>query len=132
MKLKIQTIQSIDLQDWDNLVVETYGRPYSLQQQDGCKDRGLEYLIVPYPYVDDYEDETITEEVNGEEMGVSFAAWLARDPKQPSNAPNGPRDDYDLERFWERNFYPSLNMVADDLHNKGLLPAGEYQIVIDW
>ena len=65
-------------------------------------------------------------------MGVSFAAWLARDPKQELDS------EYDWDRkngrdlFWHRNFYPSVDIDANDLHAKGLLPAGEYQIVIDW
>ena len=125
----IKTIQAIDCDDWDNLVVETYGRPYCLQQQNGCMERGTMHLSVPSEWTDDYEAETIPEKVNGEEMGVSFAAWLARDPEQqlPSD-----RQPWSLELFWHRNFYPNMEMVANDLHAKGLLPAGEYTIIIDW
>ena len=64
-------------------------------------------------------------------MGVSFKAWLERDPKQKLNA-----DDCDcpsaITMWWERNFYPDVQMIANDLHSKGLLPAGEYVINIDW
>lgn len=118
--LKFTTIQSVTLQDWDNLVRKTYGRTYSLQQQDGCKGRGVETFTVPCSDPWDFENDSIPEKVNGDEMGVSFAAWLARDPKRGA------------AMFWERNFYPSLEMVAQDLHVRGLIPAGEYQIVIDW
>ena len=130
--MKIKTIQSISVQDWDDFVEKTYGRIYSLQQQDGCKERGVEYITVPCDGAYDYENDSIPEEVNGDEMGVSFAAWLARDPKQPLDS----NDEWDRNRgidlFWCRNFYPSIDMLANDLHVKGLLPAGEYQIVIDW
>jgi hypothetical protein len=34
--------------------------------------------------------------------------------------------------WWDRNFYPNLQMVANDLHEKGLLAAGDYIISIDW
>ena len=34
--------------------------------------------------------------------------------------------------FWERNFYPHVEMVMNDLHAKGLVEAGEYVIDIDW
>lgn len=34
--------------------------------------------------------------------------------------------------WWVRNFYPDVNMVANDLYEKGLLEAGEYLINIDW
>lgn len=129
--LKVKSVQMIDVYDWDNLVEKTYGRPYSFQQQDGCKDRGTFDLKVPSTAYD-YENDTIPEEVNGEEMGVSFAAWLARDPKQKLNS----KDDWDrehgLDLFWTRNFYPDIQMIANDLHAKGLLPAGKYVIDIDW
>jgi hypothetical protein len=125
----IKSIQSIDCQDLDELIVETYGRPFNFQQQDGCKSRGVDHITVPVSDPYDYENDTIPEEVNGDEMGVSFAAWLARDPKQKLSS-----NDYEwsLDLFWSRNFYPNLDMVVNDLHARGLLPAGEYQIVIDW
>lgn len=119
----------IEVSDWDKLVSETYGRTYSFQQQDDCKSRGIEYLTVPCEHPEDYENDSLPEEVNGEEMGVSFAAWLARDPKEWAN-PNAPS--YEIDMFWERNFYPHVEMIVNDLHAKGLLPAGEYGINIDW
>ena len=118
----------IDVSDWDNLVVETYKRPYSFQQQDGCKDRQRVRLTVPEDAWD-YDNESIPEEVNGEEMGVSFKAWLERDPKQ--ELPND-KNIWSLELFWERNFYPDVQMIANDLHAKGLIEAGDYVIDIDW
>jgi hypothetical protein len=42
------------------------------------------------------------------------------------------RTDYRLELWWDRNFYPELQMVANDLHAKGLLAAGNHTILIDW
>lgn len=128
----ITTIQSIEVGEFDHLVESTYGRTYSFQQQNGCKDRGIENFIVPCEHPDDFENETIPEEVNGEEMGVSFAAWLARDPKQPLDSEDEWDREHGLELFWSRNFYPSLDMVVNDLYARGLIPAGEYQIVIDW
>jgi len=118
----------IDVSDWDNLVVETYKRPYNFQQQDGCKDRQRVRLTVPEDAWD-YDNESIPEEVNGEEMGVSFKAWLERDPKQ--ELPND-KNSRSLELFWERNFYPDVQMVANDLYTKGLIEAGDYVIDIDW
>ena len=124
------TIQKvIDVSDWDDLVVRTYNRPYSFQQQDGCKERQRVHITIPdHPY--DYENDSVPEVVNGEEMGVSFKAWLERDPKQPLNSGRG--DTFGLELFWERNFYPDVQMIANDLHTKGLIDAGDYVIDIDW
>lgn len=34
--LKYKNVRVISVQDWDDLVEKTYGRPYNLQQQDGC------------------------------------------------------------------------------------------------
>ncbi len=119
--IKTQTKQVIEVSDWDSLVVSTYSRPYNFQQQDDCKPRGTHHLTVPAT-ADDFENDTIPEEVNGEEMGVSFAAWLARTPGSGFNN----------ELFWERNFYPDVQMVANDLHAKGLIAAGDYIIEIDW
>ena len=126
--IQIRTIQRIDSDDWDNLVVETYGKPYILQQQNGCMDRHHFQIAVPdLPY--DYDNDSIPDEINGDEMGVSFAAWLARDPKEW----NGNPDDANyVGMFWERNFYPHVQMIVNDLHAKGLIPAGKYEIDIDW
>lgn len=119
----------ITCSDLDALVEKTYGRTYCFQQQDDCKDRGVENITVPVPNPYDFEATEIPEKINGDVMGVSFAAWLARDPDQ--GFADGSERNY-LGMFWERNFYPSVDMVVNDLHQKGLLPAGDYAIKIDW
>jgi len=127
--MKIRTEKVIDVSDWDALVEKTYGKPYSFQQQDGCQERGNFYLAVPEPS-EDYENDSLPEEVNHEEMGVSFKAWLNRDPKTPLASER--EDDFSIRLWWERNFYPNIQMIANDLHAKGLLEAGDYTINIDW
>lgn len=121
----------IDVGDWDQLVMDTYGRPYSFQQQDGCKSRGREYLNASANPDDvwEYDNVTVPEVVNHDEMGVTFEAWLARDPKQP--LPDR-EDSFGLELWWTRNFYPTAEAIAHDLVKRGLLEAGEYTIDIDW
>lgn len=133
--LRIQTVQMIEESDWSQFVSQVYGRRYRLQQQGGCYNRGVIPITVPSEYeYDDYPD-TVLEIVNGPEMGVNFEAWLARDPnafikqKEHDSFPD-PIGDRNL--WWDRNFYPPLDVVADDLHKRGLLPAGEYYINIDW
>lgn len=126
----MKTKNVIEVSEWDALVVKTYGRPYKLQQQDGCRGRGTEEITVPSE-ASDHERKSVPEEVNAEENGVSFAAWLARDPKRKLSDPDD-REDYCLELWWKRNFYPDLQMVANDLYAKGLLAAGDYTILIDW
>lgn len=127
--LKITLKKCISCSDLDDFVTQAYKRPYTFQQQDGCKERGVETVTVPAIHPHDYPNATVPEKINGSEMGVSFAAWLARDPKTW----NGPKKDApDISMFWERNFYPSLDMVLNDLHAKGLIEAGDYTIEIDW
>ena len=129
MKIKFETKKVISVRDWDELVKEVYGRPYNFQQQNGCKSRGTFDFEVPYAYGEDFENDTVKEVVNGPERGVSFAAWLARDPKKP--LADG-RADWGVELWWDRNFYPNVDMIINDLHAKGLLDEGEYSINIDW
>lgn len=128
--LNFRTRKIIELNDWNNLVETTYGRQYNFQQQNGCKDRGYFNFTIPTDATDDdYMNDSIPEEVNGEIMGVKFATWLARDPKQPII---NQESKYDLELFWERNFYPDIYTIANDMYNKGLIEKGEYSINIDW
>lgn len=134
MKTRTETV--IDVGEWDKLVQDTYGRVYSFQQQDDCRDRGNFYLTVPKDIDESHLPDSIPEVVNHNIMGVKFAAWLARDPKQPLDG-SGDRKEYysdqwAIDLWWARNFYPDIQVVANELHSKGLLPAGEYTIDIDW
>lgn len=131
--LKFTNKRIITVQDFDDLVEKTYGRPYSFQQQDGCKERQMVSISVPSKYsLDDYENDTVPEIVNGNKMGVSFKAWLARDPKQKLNSADEWDREHGLNLWWTRNFYPSVDMVIQDLFEKGLIEAGDYEIDIDW
>lgn len=131
--LNIQLKNFIDLEDWNGFVSEHYGKIYNFQQQEGCKDRGIFEFSVPYKYPEDFENDTIHEVVNGNIMGVSFKAWLERDIEQPLTSGNsGLNEGNKIRLFWKRNFYPHISMIVNDLHEKGLLPAGEYVINIDW
>ena len=127
MSIPIKQINTITVQDFDELVRSTYNRPYSFQQQDDCKVRGLTTISVP-ANPEDYENNSVPEIVNHQDMGVSFSAWLARDPEQL--LPGEGR--YSTKLWWKRNFYPHASMIINDLHSKGLLPEGDYSIDIDW
>lgn len=125
---KIVTERVVEVSEWDALVSETYGKPYSFQQQDGCKERQRFNITIPDRDYD-YGNDTIPEVVNHDEMGVSFKAWLARDPDQHLPDEKG---SWSLALWWERNFYPDVQTIANDLHSKGLIEAGDYVINIDW
>jgi len=128
--LKFKNKKVIEVQDWDKLVRDTYKKPYSFQQQQGCQPRGTYDLKIPSEYTNDEEmHDSIPEEINGGEMGVKFAVWLARDAAQPIN---GDKTPYVIDLFWIRNFYPDIETVANDLYSRGLIEAGEYTIDIDW
>ena len=85
MGIKIKTRNVIECGDWDELVVNTYGRPYKFQQQDGCQSRGNVHLIIPSADNDGEMYDKIPEIINGEIMGIKFAKWIERDPKAPLN-----------------------------------------------
>ncbi len=150
--IKTKSVKVIDCFDWDELVQETYNKIYCFQQQNGCRDRGTYDLTIPCEWddEDDMNDE-IPEIINGDKMGVKFEVWLKRDCKESLNPTDKElkscnyywgKTDEDKEKwkndtshinlFWERNFYPDINTVANDLYRKGLIEAGEYVIDIDW
>lgn len=128
--MKIQKVNQIDVYDFDKLVSETYNKKYSFQQQDGCKDRGIECITVPLEHPWDFENTQIPFKVNGEKMGVSFETWLNTSMEDTSK--HFPEYKWYNELFWERNFYPHVDMIINDLYEKGLIEEGEYQILIDW
>ena len=128
--LKISKKNVINVNDWDDLVIKTYGKPYSFQQQDDCQPRGTVGITIPdEAYEEEDMNDSIPESVNGNEMGVKFEVWLERDPNKP--LPES-EEKWMIDLFWGRNFYPNLQTVANDLHKKGLIEAGEYLIDIDW
>lgn len=132
--MKIRTEQVIDVSEWDKLVQKTYGRPYKFQQQDGCKGRGVYRIQVPDEEWSDFANDSVPEIVNHTKRGVSFAAWLKRDPRAQliDDGKIVETDQWAIDLWWSRNFYPDISMVINDLHAKGLLKAGNYTIDIDW
>jgi hypothetical protein len=135
LKININTIKTISCQEFDRVVQEVYKRPYAFQQQDGCKSRGHEPISVSKDTEDffDFQNDTIPEVVNGGERGVSFKAWLARDPKQPlRDQKTIITHQFSIDLWWKRNFYPSVEMIINDLCKRDILEPGEYWIIIDW
>ncbi len=122
-----RTEKIIDSFDLDKLVEETYGKVFTFQQQDGCKPRGTERITVPVIEPFDYKNDTIKEQINGPEMGVSFKVWLNKDPNYTVESKERFKD-----IWWGRNFYPHIDMIINDLYKKGLIEKGEYTIEIDW
>jgi len=125
----MKQVNMIDSLEFDNIVEKTYGKPYCFQQQEGCKDRGVEHFMIP-TLGTDFDIDSIPEVTNGDIMGVSFKAWLERDPTTPLN--NTETLDWRIKLFWERNFYPHPDILLNDLYSKGLIPEGELVINIDW
>lgn len=111
--------------DLDDLIRETYGKPYCFQQQNGCKNRGTAYITVPVLNPFNYSNDLLDFQINGEEMGVSFKTWLNTTVEEVNYIHRN-------NLWWERNFYPNLDMIVNDLYEKGLIEAGDYLIEIDW
>jgi hypothetical protein len=129
--LKFKTKKVIDCFDWDDLVEKTYKKPYSFQQQDGCKSRGVVDITIPEQGDYDFQNDTLSFKINGNEMGISFKTWLETS-EEDINKDNPESYKGQNRLFWERNFYPSLQVIANDLYKKGLIEKGEYVINIDW
>lgn len=126
--MKTKNKIKLSVQEWDKLVTDTYKRPYKLQQQDGCKARGKFKITVPAT-AHGYQNSSVPEEVNGQQVGVSLKAWLERDPTQWGGPEN---KKIFLDLFWARNFYPEVQTLANDMYLKGVIEAGQYTINIDW
>ena len=127
--LEIKTRQQIEVSDWDKLIEDTYGKIYNFQQQDDCQSRGIVTIRIPDESNDEEMHDSIPFEVNGEEMGVKFKVWLETTPEDTRKHFN---QDYQNVLFWKRNFYPDIQTIANDLHAKGLIEKGTYDIKIDW
>ena len=109
--LKYKSVKTIDVNDWDDLVIETYGKSYCFQQQDGCQGRGNVNLIIPSnPTRDDRMNESIPEEVNGRKMGVKFAVWLAADPDYPVDM-----DDFVIPVYVQTDLKSTFNTDANQI-----------------
>lgn len=131
--MNIKTIKIIDVQEWDSLVISTYEKPYSFQQQDGCRDRGLVEISVPEEFDESDLPHTIPETLDSDEMCVKFSSWLLRNPSTPLHYHLGSLNPmFSTTLWWHRNFYPDVQMIANDLHAKGLLEVGKYYININW
>lgn len=136
--MKIKNVQMIDVGDWDSFVAKTYGKPYSFQQQYSYQPRGVFHITIPTKYTEDEDmNDEIPFKMNGNEMGVKFQVWLDTSIEDINNKfeeVRGKPESYPRQNdtFWERNFYPDIHTLANDLHEKGLIEAGEYTINIDW
>lgn len=119
--MNFSTKKIIELYEWNELVKETYQKSYyNFQQQDGCQDRGLVGFTVPDTVYDTESD-------------ISLQEWLDADPNEPvDDGDLSSREHWYMKMYWEREFYPDIQIIANDLHSKGLLPEGEYHINIDW
>ena len=134
--LNIETVKMIDVNEWDKFVQDVYGKPYNFQQQDGCKEGGLETFVctTTEEFLEwgmeetEYKATEIPFEVNGKEMGVSFKTWMNTTPEETAKYFEFQSDN---ELFWQRSFYPHIDMIAHDLYLKGLLEPGEYTINMD-
>jgi len=99
----------LDEYHFSQYVSEHYKRPYCLQQQgDKLSNGSAVFLSVPGEGCGDHYE------------AVSLEEWL-----------NTPVDAYKYDFEFTRECYPELEIVASDLHAKGLLAAGEYIIQVD-
>lgn len=149
--IKIKQGDVIDENDWNKLVSKTYNKIYRLQQQDGCKERGVVTIYTSEDYIKDFKNVTVPEIINGEIMGISFKTWLKKDINKSLNPSiqearncgyyfgkteedfiSWKKNKNNIILFWERNFYPHISVIANDLYKRGILKEGKYNINIYW
>lgn len=128
--MKVQIKKFVPVHVWNEFVREVYGRSYKLESQEHYCNKIVSFLTIPTSYdSDDDMNDSIKEIVQGLEKGVKFKTWLSRDPLQPLLTRR--YDEWELETFWEENFYPDLQTLANDLYKKNKLDSGEYIIYFD-
>ena len=118
----IETRKVISANEFSLFVSKHYGRPYSLEDQGSLDDVGIIHIEVPDLYAFDYENET----VDDYDAGVNFKSWLNADP---NSSINGKFEKSDIKLFWFRKFYPELATLLNDLHSRGLIESGDYDII---
>lgn len=136
--IKITQRNQIECSDWDALVVETYGKPYCFQQQNGCRQRGIFSITIPDEYGNEADEEASywipkLEDIMIDDVrdAVKLGAWLSVNPND-YKAKLNQYAHWNVNIFWHRNYYPDIHTIANDLYSKGLIEAGEYDIKIDW
>jgi hypothetical protein len=119
--MRIENVKLIGETEFSRLVSETYGRPYQLQQQDNCMGQDeIERVTVPDEGIDIDDD-------------ARFAEWRDADVPDPVGVLHGEtRWDWEVELYWQREYYPPLQELVNDLHERGLLPQGDYVIHASW
>lgn len=125
MKLKTSTRQIIDIRDFDNLVEETYGRPYSLQQQNFMGQETYYDFEVPESW-DGWDFDGF------EGYPVPFKEWCEADPEIDPKTGRPWSPSYEKRLHWEREFYPDFEELMHDLNLRGELDPGKYSIHVWW
>lgn len=120
--VKYKVVRQIDCWDWDEYIKTHYNKPYKFQQQAGCRDRGSVAITVPADPDDDFDDDWRSKQ-------VSLQEWI--DAEFDGSFDNT-IEEYRTKLEGNRNFYPPLAEVINDLYDKGLLEAGDYEIIVDW
>lgn len=159
--LNVKIVKQINESEFSELVRKTYNRPYRLQQTDGCYSRGSFTLTISSNGCEAYPTTAMSNGGDGESP-VSFQEWIQRDRNEPipisekdieayealKNSSISNKSFYDPNNesnkksrevggllntlWWEREFYPDLNELLDDMLSRGLIEEGEYEMEIDW
>lgn len=119
--MRIEDVKLIWESELSALVTETYGRPYQLQQQgDMLAQESMTRATVPQE--PDFDSDL-----------PSLEEWSSRDvDAQPEGESSWSEHAWRRDLWWQRKFYPDLQLVLNDLHARGLLPAGDYVIHTWW
>lgn len=128
MKLEYENLRVIENYKWNEFISSIYNLPYNYQQQNDRQNTNFEFNIPNDLEEEDLGSDSIPYEVNGEDECVKFDTWKNSDFEEI-----GKNFEYEVETklFYERNFYPSIFQILNDLYNRGLIEEGDYLIRID-
>src|SRR5574343_1183830 len=104
----MKNVNIFQLNEFDELIKKEYNKKYySFQQQDGCKDRGIEYFTIPINDPEDLDNlSMIEDDVKNNRLsvyrGVKFEEWLLKDKDFKWFI--GKEREYENALLWERNF----------------------------
>lgn len=128
MKLEYQNLRVIENYKWSEFISSVYNLPYNYQQQNECQNTNFEFNIPNDLEEEDLGSDSIPYEVNGKDECVKFDVWV--NSKLEDISKNFEYES-DAVIFYNRNFYPSIFQILNDLYNRGLIEEGDYLIRID-
>ena len=113
--MNIKEVKLIWEHELNELITATYGRPYNYGRWQEMGQDTMTQVTVPEEADEPWEGGP-----------PSLEEWLAGEP------PATLTDAWRIEQWWQTEYCPELQVVVNDLHARGLMPAGDYVMHVWW